>query len=97
MQKSQINKVTTGTVSVTSGVLSNFPKISSSSPIVMDFTKQLALNRSVSPSKMLPFDDFYKMFDEYSSTHKQESAQLANTLHEAPSPTKVANKIDELK
>lgn len=79
LQKSQITKTSAGNASIVAGSLSQgHPKAASAtmSPAVMEFAKSVAGGTSAlgSPQKMLPFQDFYKMFQEFSETHGQSVA-----------------------
>lgn len=79
VQKTQIGKTSTGTAMLTTGGLSMPPKLSANA-LVTEFNDAIK-RTSTSPTKMLPFDQFHTMFEEYTKIHsKPEPADAAQTV-----------------
>ncbi len=83
LQKSQITKISGGNASIVGGTLSQSHLKTPGgtiSPAVLDFVKSVANNVEVggigSPQKMMPFQDFYQMFQKYSDSKIHINAAL---------------------
>jgi hypothetical protein len=94
LQKSQITKTSGGSASIVGGSLSQGhikAASASMSPAVLEFAKSVANNSNTggagSPQKMMPFQDFYKMFQEYSDNKTQSDAAIMLTLDEEEGKT----------
>ncbi len=111
LQKAQIVKASGGNSLVTGGGLSTSVHVKTMitslpelSPAVIEFTKSLAKSGVIgemgSPQKMLPFQDFYKMFQEFNTTGSDSNGNGSvnnTTSNTAPSsPTKTAANGKEL-
>lgn len=85
VQKTQIGKTSSGTAMLTTGGLSMHPTLPAAS-IVTEFNDAIKCTSS-SPTKMLPFDQFHTMFDEYTKIHaKPEAAEAAQTVASSSAP-----------